>query len=106
MSTIDVRVGDAAENREIVAVFVKELQVGRKRVVATGGGGEKAVGQKAEIVANGKNAAGGSGRFGSAGGAAEGRAHGIEKRQRQQHSGAAQKLAPRDSALRGNKGRR
>ena len=106
---IDVRMRDAAEDGEVVAVLLEHFEIGRERVVAARSAfGKELVRQQAEVVADAehparlapgvtaaiRSARGERGRIASSNGSDEGDA------------GAAQETAARKRAAGGNEGAR
>ena len=84
MAAVHIRMGDAAEHREILAVVLQVLEIGRQRVVEAGVRREEEIGPQAEVVADAKQAA----RLGTRGerrrcgrGPCEGRKHSVQERQ-------------------------
>jgi len=57
VATVDIRVRDAGEDRKVLAVILKNLEVRRRRVVMAFARGEELRGQQAEVVANAEHAA-------------------------------------------------
>ena len=109
VAAIDVRMGDAAENAEIVAMRREALEVGREGVVTTGVRGEELIGEEAKIVADAEHPARlrvRSGRCAAGRGAGEGWEHRVEEGQRHDDAGAAEKMPAGDGALGGDVGGR
>ena len=101
VAAIDIRMGDAREDAEVVAMRLQELEIRRRLVVLTLARREEVVRDEAEVVADAQHAPGlGGGR----GGRREGRGHGVEHRQGQQHAGAGQEAAAGDGALERDEG--
>ena len=91
MTTVDVWVRDTAEDGEIIAVFLKEFEIRRRRVIAASAFGEKVLRQQSEIVADGEHSAR---RVGSRGLLrARERKHRIKKRQGESCARAFEKVA-------------
>jgi hypothetical protein len=57
MAAVDIGVRDAGDYREIVTVTLKDLEVGRRRVLATSFGGKELNRQQTKVVANPEHAA-------------------------------------------------
>ena len=107
MAAIDVRMRHAAEDREVIAVFLEQLEVRRRRVIASAAGREEMVGQQAEVVADGEHPArlrAGRQRRGRRRGLREWRQHRVEKRQCKGDSRPAQEAATRDGVSRQDEG--
>src|SRR5262245_10054555 len=101
MPAVHVRMPHAAEDREIVAVFLQQFEVGRQRVIASALFREEMLRQQTEIVADAKQAARLPARRRVSGEAfrysGERGRHRVEHWQRKENTRAAQKLAPRNS---------
>src|SRR5687768_5526940 len=57
MAAINIRVGDAAENREVAAMLVQQFEVGRQWILAAPGFREEMFRQQSEVIANAEHAA-------------------------------------------------
>ena len=102
VAAVHVRVRHAAEDGEVVAVLLEELQVRRGRVVAAGVLGEELVRQQAEVVADAEQPP----RRRAVGRPRERRPHRLQQRQRQRHARAAEEPPPGERPpRRGERGR-
>ena len=93
MSTVHVRMGNAGENGEVVAVILQEFEIRRRCVIPTISFGKKMFRQQAQIVANGEHSAGRTSNRGFPG--TRELNHRIEKWQGEGRPRAFEKAAPR-----------
>ena len=102
---IHVRMRDAAEHGEVIAVRLEHIEIGRRRIIAAGARGEELIREQAEIVADGEHPARLRAR---AGGRAARRGprkcgpHRVEERERHHDPRAAEKLPARERLPRGD----
>ena len=102
---IDVRMRDAAEYGEVVAVRLELLKIGRQRIIAAGARGEELIREQAEVVADGEHPARLCARAGGRAarrGSRKGGQHRVEERQRHHDPRAAEKLPARKRSPRGD----
>ena len=96
VTAVDVRMGDAGEDAEVVAMRLEQFEIRRRLIVLPLARREEVVRDEAEVIADAQHATGlGARRRGRR----EGRGHGVEHRQGQQHAGAGQEAATGDGAL-------
>jgi len=93
VATIDIRMGDAAEDCEVLAMLVEVFQVRRGGVIFAAVFREEEVGEEAEVIADAEEAARGCG-WGVAGrfvvSMSSTGPHGIEKRERNRYASSAE----------------
>jgi hypothetical protein len=105
VAAIHIRMGDPAEDGELVAVFFENFEVWGKRIIAPGLLRKKLVRKQAEIVADCEHAArlvAGTGgeSFSSSRYGGEGRTHRIQERQGESNACTLKKAAARQRVLR------
>jgi hypothetical protein len=96
VAAVHIRVRYAGEDAEVITMRLQEFEIGRRLVVLPLTGRKEVVRDEAEVIADAQHATGLGGRRR---GRREGRGHGVEHRQGQQHAGAGQEAATRDGAL-------
>ena len=107
MPAIHVGMRNAAENCEVIAMFLQQLEIRRRRIIAALTSREEVCGQHAKIVADARTS-GAASRWASAAKsicrAREWREHRVEERQRQSDAGTAEKVAARHRLARVDEG--
>src|SRR4051794_1056570 len=105
MPAIDIRMRDAAEDREVPTMVLEHFKVRRERIVLSALLGKKIIGEQTEVVADSQYTARRAAWCGCCGFFRDGRKrrhHGIEQRQGKRNARTPKERAPGEGAPGGN----